>query len=119
MLNVVLSVSLTTKKRNDTTVFELLAAHWSMIWSIGTAVLLSILGLLSRTYAKREDVEMLKAHMTALEKSLSSLPSQKELHALQLDIANLRGDLKEAKPELRNLRALSDLLLQNELKEKK
>ncbi|WP_246019806.1 hypothetical protein [Limnobaculum zhutongyuii] len=47
MLNVVLSVSLTTKKRNDTTVFELLAAHWSMIWSIGTAVLLSILGLLS------------------------------------------------------------------------
>ncbi|WP_218651999.1 DUF2730 family protein [Limnobaculum xujianqingii] len=99
--------------------FELLAAHWSMIWSIGTAVLLSILGLLSRTYAKREDVEMLKAHMTALEKSLSSLPSQKELHALQLDIANLRGDLKEAKPELRNLRALSDLLLQNELKEKK
>ncbi|UIA93074.1 DUF2730 domain-containing protein [Erwinia tracheiphila] len=45
-------------------------------------------------------------------------PNQKELHALQLDMANLRGDLKAALPELRQLRHMSDLLLQNELKEK-
>lgn len=99
--------------------FDLLSAHWSMIWTIGSAIILFILGLLSRTYAKREEVETLKVRIAALEKSLTSLPNQKELHALQLDMANLRGDLKAALPELRNLRALSDLLLQNELKEKK
>lgn len=99
--------------------FDLLSAHWSMIWTIGSTAVLLILGVLSRTYAKREEVETLKVRITALEKSLTSLPNQKELHALQLDMANLRGDLKAALPELRNLRALSDLLLQNELKEKK
>ncbi|WP_245181561.1 DUF2730 family protein [Erwinia tracheiphila] len=46
------------------------------------------------------------------------MPNQKELHALQLDMANLPGDLKAALPELRQLRHMSDLLLQNELKKR-
>ncbi|GKX57627.1 hypothetical protein SOASR030_37390 [Leminorella grimontii] len=99
--------------------FDFIATHWSMVWSIGSAIVICALTVMARTYAKRDDVELLKTRMNALEKSLSSLPNQKELHALQLDMANLRGDLKAALPELRNLRNLSDLLLQNELKEKK
>ncbi|WP_036769193.1 DUF2730 family protein [Photorhabdus australis] len=89
-----------------------------MVWAAVTVTFNVALVLLSKTYAKRDDVELLKVQVRQLEGSLSTLPNQKELHALQLEMANLRGDLKAALPELRQLRHLSDLLLQNELKEK-
>ncbi|KMW74975.1 hypothetical protein TI10_04350 [Photorhabdus luminescens subsp. luminescens] len=89
-----------------------------MVWAAVTVTFNVVLVLLSKTYAKRDDVELLKVQVRQLEGSLSTLPNQKELHALQLEMANLRGDLKAALPELRQLRHLSDLLLQNELKEK-
>ncbi|SCZ73739.1 MULTISPECIES: DUF2730 family protein [Photorhabdus] len=96
----------------------LLKENWSMVWAAVTVTFNVVLVLLSKTYAKRDDVELLKVQVRQLEGSLSTLPNQKELHALQLEMANLRGDLKAALPELRQLRHLSDLLLQNELKEK-
>ncbi|NRN26737.1 DUF2730 family protein [Photorhabdus heterorhabditis] len=95
-----------------------LKENWSMVWAAVTVTFNVALVLLSKTYAKRDDVELLKVQVRQLEGSLSTLPNQKELHALQLEMANLRGDLKAALPELRQLRHLSDLLLQNELKEK-
>lgn len=97
---------------------EAIKEHWAIIWAVTIFALNLILILLSKTYAKRDDVELLKTRVTNLENSFLTLPNQKELHALQLDMANLRGDLKAALPELKNLRNLSDLLLQNELKEK-
>ncbi|WP_036845628.1 DUF2730 family protein [Photorhabdus khanii] len=96
----------------------LLKENWAIMWAAVTVTFNVVLVLLSKTYAKRDDVELLKMQVRQLEGSLSSLPNQKELHALQLEMANLRGDLKAALPELRQLRHLSDLLLQNELKEK-
>ncbi|MCT8348298.1 DUF2730 domain-containing protein [Photorhabdus temperata] len=95
-----------------------LKENWSMVWAAVTVTFNVALVLLSKTYAKRDDVELLKMQVRQLEGSLSTLPNQKELHALQLEMANLRGDLKAALPELRQLRHMSDLLLQNELKEK-
>ncbi|AXG42212.1 MULTISPECIES: DUF2730 family protein [Photorhabdus] len=95
-----------------------LKENWSMVWAAVTVTFNVVLVLLSKTYAKRDDVELLKMQVRQLEGSLSTLPNQKELHALQLEMANLRGDLKAALPELRQLRHMSDLLLQNELKEK-
>nr|WP_166296145.1 DUF2730 family protein [Photorhabdus tasmaniensis] len=99
-------------------VLALLKENWSIVWAALTVTFNVGLVLLSKTYAKRDDVELLKMQVRQLEGSLSTLPNQKELHALQLDMANLRGDLKAALPELRQLRHMSDLLLQNELKEK-
>lgn len=95
-----------------------LKENWSIVWAAVTVTFNVALVLLSKTYAKRDDVELLKMQVRQLEGSLSTLPNQKELHALQLEMANLRGDLKAALPELRQLRHMSDLLLQNELKEK-
>jgi len=46
---------------------------------------------------------------------LADLPSEKELHKLQLEISELRGELREVKPELRQARRLADMLLENEL----
>ncbi|AYA42479.1 DUF2730 domain-containing protein [Xenorhabdus nematophila] len=96
----------------------MLRENWAMVWAAATTAFNVILVLLSKTYAKRDEMEGLKMQVHQLEISLSTLPNRQELHTLQLDIANLRGDLSALQPELRQLRHLSDLLLQNELKEK-
>nr|ELR5228514.1 DUF2730 family protein [Providencia rettgeri] len=98
---------------------DVLKEHWSIIWAVATSVVSLVLLLLSKTYAKRDEVEVMKQQLNQLESSLSTLPNRAELHNLQLEIASLRGDIKAVSPELRQLRHLSDLLLQNELKEKK
>lgn len=98
---------------------DALKEYWSMIYSVLTIVGGLALFFFSKTYAKRDDVEVLKTQVRELQSNLESLPNRQELHNLQLEIANLSGDLKAVSPELRQLRHLSDLLLQNELKEKK
>lgn len=97
---------------------EIVKEHWAILWALGTVGVNVILFTLAKTYAKREEVEHLKSRLNGLESSFKSLPNQKDLHELQLDIAELRGDLKAAVPELKQLRHMSDLLLQNELKSK-
>ncbi|WP_425086001.1 DUF2730 domain-containing protein [Yersinia intermedia] len=106
------------QKKERPTLLDIIREHWAIIWGLGMAVFNVILFSLAKTYAKRDEVEILKTRLSGLETSFSSLPNQKDLHALQLDIADLRGDLKAAVPELRQLRHMSDLLLQNELKNK-
>lgn len=81
--------------------------------------------LLGKTYAKRESVEFLQGELASvrqrmdyLEKAVDDLPSHQEISALKLEMSELRGDLKAIRPELRRLDRLSDLLLENELKDK-
>lgn len=82
--------------------------------------------LLAKTYAKRESVDALqgelstvKQRMDYLEKAVNDLPSHQEISTLKLEMSELRGDLKSIRPELKRLDRLSDLLLENELKDKK
>ncbi|EGT3609594.1 DUF2730 family protein [Morganella morganii] len=98
---------------------DVLREHWSMIYTVVTGAVAIGLLLLSKTYAKRDEVELMNRRLSELEVALATLPNRAELYNLQLEIANLRGDIKAVAPELQQLRRMSDLLLQNELKEKK
>ena len=98
---------------------ELIAKYWAPIWATITTVVVVIMALLTKTYAKRETVETLQSEITRLDNRLAALPSDREFHALQLEISELRGDLRELRPELTQVKHLSGLLLENELKERK
>ena len=97
---------------------DVVKAYWPLIAAVVSLVTLVIQTLLIKTYAKREDVSALQNRMSAVEQKISGLPSEGDLHKLQLEISVLRGELREVRPELAQLRRLSDLLLENELKEK-
>lgn len=96
---------------------DVIAKYWAPIWAIFTTLGLVIMALLSKTYAKRETVDELRRNLDALETKFDDLPTKTELHNLQLEIANLRGDLKELSPRLDRVQHMSDLLLENELRE--
>ena len=62
-------------------------------------VSLVVIILLSKTYAKREDLTGLAARVARVEQQLSDLPTEKKLHTLQLEISELRGELRALAPD--------------------
>lgn len=97
---------------------DVVKTFWPLIAAGVSLVSLIIQTLLVKTYAKREDVIGLATRLNTVEQKVADLPSERELHKLQLEISDLRGALQAVRPELAQLRRLSDLLLENELKEK-
>jgi len=99
-------------------VWEFIVKNWGPLYALASLVGLVVIILLSKTYAKREDLTGLTERVQRVEQVLTDLPSERELHKLQLEISELRGELREMKPDLRQNRRLAELLLENELKEK-
>jgi predicted nucleic acid-binding Zn-ribbon protein len=106
-------------KAREKMIGELLTKYWAVIWAVLTTIGLVIMALLSKTYAKQETVVTLQQKVNSLESSLNQLPTEKELHQLNLEISGLRGELQSLVPRLDQVQKLSDLLLENELKERK
>ena len=98
--------------------WEFIVKNWGPLYALASLVGLVVIILLSKTYAKREDLTGLTERVQRVEQVLTDLPSERELHKLQLEISELRGVLREMKPDLRQNRRLAELLLENELKEK-
>lgn len=97
---------------------DIVKTYWPIVVVLVSLASLVVQTLLAKTYAKRETVTVLEGRITMVEQKIADLPSERELHKLQLDISDLRGELRAVRPELAQLRRLSDLLLENELKEK-
>ncbi|MEV3815981.1 DUF2730 family protein [Aeromonas salmonicida] len=91
--------------------WDFIVKNWGPLYALASLVGLVVIILLSKTYAKREDLTALVQRVQRVEQVLADLPSERELHKLQLEISELR----EVKPELRQARRLADLLLENEL----
>lgn len=96
--------------------------HWPIIWaSLSTAISIFML-ILTKTFAKREDVERVDKRVDSVEKdvttlniTIKNLPSRNELHQLQLDMAEFRGDLKALLPELKQIRHMNNLIIEGKV----
>lgn len=67
--------------------------------------------MLAKTYAKREDVSAIDARVTTMETAFKSMPTQQNLHQLELKITELHGDMKALRPEIRQLNRLHDAIV--------
>lgn len=99
--------------------WEVIRTNWVVIWALVTTAINIIQLLLAKTYVKREEVELVRNRIQTLENTIAGLPSQNDLHKLQLAMSDLRGELRELAPSIRQVSRISDLLLENELKENK
>ncbi|HHD2870191.1 TPA: DUF2730 domain-containing protein [Klebsiella pneumoniae] len=98
--------------------WEIIKGNWAIIWALFMSAVNVIQLLLAKTYVKREELELMRTRLQGIENTIAGLPSQKDLHQLQLEMSNQRGDLRELGPAIRQVKHVSDLLLENELKEK-
>lgn len=98
--------------------WDVVKGNWAIIWALFMSGVNLIQLLLAKTYVKREELELVRNRLQGLENTIAVLPSQKDLHQLQLEMSNLRGELRELAPSIRQVSRISDLLLENELKDK-
>ncbi|EGP0948991.1 MULTISPECIES: DUF2730 family protein [Citrobacter freundii complex] len=98
--------------------WEVVKGNWAIIWALFMSGVNLLHLLLAKTYARREEMEKVSSRLNILEKAVEGMPTRQELHNLQLDMSNLRGEIREFSGTLRQASRISDLLLENELKEK-
>lgn len=98
--------------------WEVVKGYWAIIWALFMSGVNLLHLLLAKTYARREEMEKVSSRLNILEKAVEGMPTRQELHNLQLDMSNLRGEIREFSGTLRQASRISDLLLENELKEK-
>lgn len=105
--------------------FDWIPKWWGVI-TTAAAILATIAMLwLSKTFARREDLNKVETTMAdhstrlaALEDKVESLPTRDEVNALRLEMAEMRGDIKALHEALRPVNHVAQLLLEQSLKEK-
>ncbi|WP_345859304.1 DUF2730 family protein [Shewanella algae] len=95
-----------------------LKSWWPMLWALVLTLAQIVLMLLSKTYARREEMEGLSREVKALEHRVDNLPTHGEMNLLKLELAETRGEIKELRAALQPVNHLAQLLLENQLKEK-
>lgn len=96
-----------------------LLKYWPILIVLYSGVFTMVIFALHRTYAKRDDHMKLRSEVDQISLQLNNLPSEKELHKLELKIERLSGDIKRIEPGLTSVKTLSDMLLENELLNRK
>ena len=105
--------------------FDWIPNWWGVI-TTAAAILATIAMLwLSKTFARREDLNKVETTMAdhstrlaALEDKVESLPTRDEVNALRLEMAEMRGDIKALHEALRPVNHVAQLLLEQRLNEK-
>lgn len=97
---------------------EFIAKYGTLTWYIINSIGLLIVFIMGKSFASQKDVSQLTERVSKIETDLNALPSKEEMHELRVEMTALRGDLKAAVSQLLRMQHMSDLLLENELKEK-
>lgn len=105
--------------------FDWIPKWWGVI-TTAAAILATIAMLwLSKTFARREDLNKVETTMAdhstrlaTLEDKVESLPTRDEVNALRLEMAEMRGDIKALHEALRPVNHVAQLLLEQRLNEK-
>lgn len=74
--------------------------------------------VLRKSFVSQKDFEVLRRSHDQLQAKVSNLPEPGEITALHIAIEKLRGELNGITPTLKSVEKISDLLLENELKDK-
>lgn len=98
---------------------EIIRAWWPVVAAILNVLFFLIAWGLSRTFARKDEVETVSREQILIKERVSNLASHADVASLKLSIEKLRGDIREINPKLAGLDRISNLLLENELKEKK
>ena len=105
--------------------FDWIPKWWSVITTLVALLVSFVLLWLSKTFARREDLEKLEKNVAmdanriaSIEERLSAMPTREEVNALRLEMATMRGDIKALSEALKPVNHVAQLLLEQRLNEK-
>ncbi|STU81730.1 Protein of uncharacterised function (DUF2730) [Klebsiella pneumoniae] len=83
--------------------WEIIKGNWAIIWALFMSAVNVIQLLLAKTYVKREELELLRTRLQGIENTIAGLPSQKDLHQLQLENEQPAGRFARTRPAIRQV----------------
>ena len=97
---------------------------YKAILTLGIAIVgAAALAWLRSTFVTKkahEDIsKALESRLTAVEKTIEDLPNSEDLHELDKRLIEVSGKIDGLNPQLTDLKRLTDLLMENELREKR
>ncbi|EKF9438041.1 DUF2730 family protein [Vibrio cholerae] len=98
---------------------DLFVKYFSIAWTVFSSLVMVGLVLLSKTYAKREDLAKVEKKVDDLKAHVDSLPTQQQVTELLVELANTRGEMRELKAKIQPVEHLANLLLEQRLKDDK
>ncbi|EGR0523039.1 DUF2730 family protein [Vibrio cholerae] len=98
---------------------DLVVKYFSIAWTIFSSLVMVGLVLLSKTYAKREDLAKVEKKVDDLQAQVDSMPTQENITDLLVELANTRGEMKELRAQIQPIEHLARLLLEQRLKDDK
>ncbi|ABQ19487.1 TPA: DUF2730 family protein [Vibrio cholerae] len=98
---------------------DLFVKYFSIAWTVFSSLVMVGLVLLSKTYAKREDLAKVEKKVDDLKAHVDNLPTQQQVTELLVELANTRGEMRELKAKIQPVEHLAHLLLEQRLKDDK
>ncbi|EGR0074829.1 DUF2730 family protein [Vibrio cholerae] len=98
---------------------DLFVKYFSIAWTVFSFLVMVGLVLLSKTYAKREDLAKVEKKVDDLKAHVDNLPTQQQVTELLVELANTRGEMRELKAKIQPVEHLAHLLLEQRLKDDK
>ncbi|MCR9671149.1 DUF2730 domain-containing protein [Vibrio parahaemolyticus] len=95
--------------------YDWVKTWWPIVWAGVLSLVQIIQILLSKTYAKREEVEQVKKKVSELKMQVDTLPTREEITKLTLELSEARGEMKELRAQIQPVEHLAQLLLDQAL----
>ena len=90
---------------------------WKAFLTVGIAIVgASALAWLRSTFVTKKVHEVLESRLSAVEKTVEDLPNADDLHELDKRLIEVSGKIDGLNPQLADLKRLTDLLMENELR---
>lgn len=92
--------------------------EWYKIFlTVGVAIVgAGALAWLRSTFVTKKVHEMLESRLSAVEKTVEDLPNADDIHDLDKRLIEVSGKIDGLNPQLTDLKRLTDLLMENELR---
>ncbi|NOI14822.1 DUF2730 family protein [Vibrio hepatarius] len=99
--------------------YDWVKTWWPIVWAGVLTTVQVIQILLSKTYAKREEVQEVRRKMDELKAQVDALPTRDETNKLTLELSEARGEMKELRAQMKPVEHLAQLLLEQRLNDDK
>jgi predicted nucleic acid-binding Zn-ribbon protein len=92
---------------------------WPIAWAVLSTLGMLVLALLSKTYAKRDDLAKVEKKVDELKAHVDSLPTQKQITNLLIALERTNGRMESLEAKIQPVQHLARLLLQQRLNDEK
>ncbi len=90
---------------------------WKAFLTVGIAIIgASALAWLRSTFVTKKVHEVLESRLSAVEKTVEDLPNADDIHDLDKRLLEVSVKIDGLNPQLKDLKRLTDLLMENELR---